>query len=449
MKNAAAHDKRLGSQPIPKLIIAQAIPAALGILFMTVNILIDTVLVGRWIGPLAIAVLSVVTPAVFFIGSVGFAIGVGGSSVISRALGEGNHEKALAAFGHQILFTAVITLSLAAAGLLFSEQILSFLGADGKILEPAKVFYIPILMAAPLQALLGMGSAVMRAENQANYGMATIIISAVANILLDILFIKILDWGILGAALATALSFGLAFLFLLWFFIFKSSFRLKPKHFSVNWKLSEEIGGLSFATFARQGVITILSVLLNTTLFKHGGENAVTVYGIASRVLMFALFPVNGITEGFLPVAGFNFGAKKFPRVRESVKVSVKFAGLLAILIYIGILLLAEPIVMLFTEDKNILKEAPNALRWIFAASPVIALQLIGAAYFQAAGNARKSLLLTLSKQGFFLIPLVLVLPNFFGIFGVWVAFPVADVLATLLTTFFLGREMNGKLKKS
>jgi putative MATE family efflux protein len=436
-------EQELGTKSIPQLIIRQSVPAALGILFMTVNMLIDTVFMGRWIGPLAIAALSVVMPAVFFIGSVGFAIGVGGSSVISRALGDGNKEKAFSAFAHQILFTAVITLALAAAGLIFSEQILSVLGAKGKILEPAKIFYVPILIAAPLQAFLGMGTSVMRAENKARFSMATIVISGVANLVLDFVFIKLLDWGVFGAALATALSFASAFLFMLWFFVFKSSFKPKINSFLPDWKLSKEIAALSLSTFSRQGVITILSILLNSVLFRHGGENAVTVYGIASRMLMFALFPVNGITEGFLPVAGYNFGAKKFQRVRESVAVSVKYAAFLAVLIYAAILIFAEPIVALFTKDQNVLADAPNALRWIFAASPVIALQLIGAAYFQAAGNAKKSLLLTLSKQGFFLIPLILILPQFFGIFGIWVAFPVADILATALTAFFLKREMN------
>lgn len=434
--------QELGTVSIPKLIVKQSVPAALGILFMTVNILIDTIFVGRWIGPLAIAALSVATPAVFFIGSVGFAIGVGGSSVISRALGDGDKDKALAAFGHQILFTALLTLALSAVGLIFSEPILAFLGARGKIVEPATTLYYPILIAAPLQAFLGMGSSVMRAENRSGYAMATIIISAFGNILLDVIFIKILGWGIFGAALATAFSYAMAFAFMLWYFVFKSNFKLARAHFVPKRKLSREIAALSFSTFSRQGVITVLSVLLNTTLFNHGGENAVTVYGIASRMLMFALFPVNGITEGFLPVAGYNLGAKKFARVRESVKVSVRYAALLAVLIYATILIFAELIVTLFTADAKVLQEAPNALRWIFAASPIIALQLIGAAYFQAAGNARKSMLLTLSKQGFFLIPLVLILPHFFGIFGVWVAFPIADVMATMLTVWFLKREM-------
>jgi Na+-driven multidrug efflux pump len=187
--------------------------------------------------------------------------------------------------------------------------------------------------------------------------------------------------------------------------------------------------------------------LLNNTLFTHGGAHAITVYGIISRMLMFALFPVNGITEGFLPIAGFNYGAENYQRVRKAIKVSIIYAGGFAIIIYAVILLFATQIVSIFTEDAAVIRDTPNALRWVFAASPIIAIQLIGAAYFQAAGKPLKALMLTLSKQGFFLIPLILILPKYFGIFGVWVSFPVADVLATLVTGVFLKKELAAKLK--
>jgi Na+-driven multidrug efflux pump len=161
---------------------------------------------------------------------------------------------------------------------------------------------------------------------------------------------------------------------------------------------------------------------------------------------MFALFPILGITQGFLPIAGYNYGAHNYTRVKESIGISIKYAALLASIIFVVILFYATPIVTIFTDDSTVLSETPNALRWVFAASPIIAVQLIGSAYFQAVGKARKALLLTLSKQGFFLIPLVLILPNFFGIFGVWVAFPISDVLSTLLTGFFLRKEINKNL---
>lgn len=229
--------------------------------------------------------------------------------------------------------------------------------------------------------------------------------------------------------------------------MFKSELKIQSKHLILNTEIVKETTSLGFVTFSRQGVVALLSIILNHILFIHGGEHSVAVYGIINRMLMFALFPVLGITQGFIPIAGYNYGAKHFDRVSQSIAISIKWAAFLATLIFIVILIFAQPIVAVFTTDAKIIEETPSALRWVFAASPIIAIQLIGAAYFQAAGKAIPALLLTLTKQGFFLIPLVLILPNFFGIFGVWISFPIADVLSTLVTAVFLKREMNLRLK--
>lgn len=432
----------LAKKDIKSLLIKQSIPSSVGILFMSVNVLIDTIFVGQWIGSLAIAALSVVMPITFFISSLGMAVGVGGSSVLSRALGKGNKEKARATFAHQLMMTLLVATLFVIAGLLFSDQILYAFGAAGKIKAPAKEFFYPILLAVPFQALSMMGNNVIRAEDKSKHAMVAMIISTVANLLLDVLFIKILNLGVFGAALATGSSFVLSFLYTLWFFLYRSELCPTWSSFVWNKKLSGEIISMSFVTFARQGVISVLNVLLNHTLFAYGGEAAITIYGIVSRMLMFALFPVLGVTQGFLPIAGYNYGAGNTDRVRESVRLSILYAGGLAILIFVIIMVLAKPIVAVFTTEEQIIRETPGALRWVFAASPIIAVQLIGAAYFQAAGKATKALLLTLTKQGFFLIPLVLILPKFFGIFGIWVAFPIADVLSTLITGIFLKKEM-------
>ncbi|MNJ99410.1 Multidrug export protein MepA [compost metagenome] len=434
--------KDLAKKDIKGLLIKQSVPASVGILFLTVNILIDTIFVGRWIGSLAIAALSVVMPITFFISSLGMAIGTGGGSVLSRALGAGNKEKALFTFAHQIMMTFGLSSIVVLFGLFFGDEILYIFGANGAIMAPAKEFFLPILLAVPFQALCMMGTSVIRAEDKSKHAMAAMILSAVTNIVLDILFIKIFGWGIHGAALATASSFFLCFVYIVWFFIYKSELRLQWHHFTFHKKIAGEITSLSFVTFARQGVISVLAIILNHTLYTQGGENAVTVYGIISRMLMFALFPVLGITQGFLPIAGYNYGANNFDRVRASVSLAIKYAGALAIFIFVIILFFAKPITAVFTTDPAIIRDTPEALRWVFAASPIIAVQLIGAAYFQAAGKATKALLLTLSKQGFFLIPLILILPQFYGIFGVWVAFPIADVLSTIVTGIFLKKEM-------
>ena len=441
--------KDLAKKDIKSLLIKQSIPSSIGILFMSVNVVIDTVFVGRWIGPLAIAALSVVMPLTFFISSLGMAIGVGGSSVISRALGAGDKDKAVSTFAHQLMMTLLVSSLFVIAGLFFSDEILYAFGAKGKIIEPAKIFFFPILLAVPFQALCMMGNNVIRAEDKSKHAMNAMILSAIANLALDILLIKIFDMGILGAAIATSASFILCFAYVLWFFLTKSELKLQWHNFVWNRKLSWEIISMSFVTFARQGVISVLMVLLNHTLYAQGGEHAVTVYGIISRMLMFALFPVLGITQGFLPIAGYNYGADNKARVRESIGLSIKYAGALAIIIFIIILVLAKPIVSIFTTDVKVIEDTPGALRWVFAASPIIAVQLIGAAYFQAAGKPVKALMLTLSKQGFFLIPLVLIMPQFFGIFGVWVSFPIADVLSTIVTGIFLKKEMNTHLKET
>ncbi len=440
-------DIGLGTERIGKLLRKQAIPASVGILFMTSNLVVDTVLVGQWVGPIAIAALAVVTPLVFFVASIGFSVGIGGSSVVSRALGAGHHHKARQAFAHQIMLTALLTTIFCVAILLFPEHALKLFGAKGNISAPALEYLYPVMAVVPLQALASMANSVIRAEGKPRIAMTALMIASVGNIACDFLFIQVFGWGIFGAGLATAVSMTASFLFVSVHFL-RSELRPRLEDFAPQWKLTREISALSFTTFARQSVITVLSALLNNSLFAHGGEHAVTVYGIISRMLMFALFPVNGITEGFQPVAGFNFGAKKYPRVRESVVVSIKYAGGFAIAIYAVILIFAGDIVGIFSKDPAVLRDAPDAMRWVFAASPVIAIQLIGAAYFQASGQAKKALMLTLTKQGFFLIPLILVLPDYFGIFGIWVAFPIADILATAVTSVFLAKAFRTTLKK-
>jgi len=442
----AVSSTELGTLSIKQLLIKQSVPAAIGILFMSVNILIDTIFVGQWIGSLAIAAVSVVLPITFLISSLGMALGIGGSSIISRALGANDREKALKTFGNQIMMTLNLAVIAVIIGAFYSEEVLLLFGANGAIMKPAKEFFMPVLYGVPFLALCMMGNTVIRAEGKPKFAMIAMIIPAFSNIILDIIFIKFMNLGMFGAALATSISYFMCFAFILWFFIFKSELRLQLKHYFIDLKLVSEIGSLGFVTFARQGVVAILSIILNHTLFIHGGEHSVAVYGIISRMLMFALFPILGVTQGFLPIAGYNYGAKNYVRVSESISTSIKWAAGLATVIFIVILILAEPIVAVFSTDLDIIKETPNALRIVFAASPIIAIQLIGAAYFQAAGKAAPALLLTLTKQGFFLIPLILILPNYYGIFGVWISFPIADILSTLVTGFFLKREMNRKL---
>ncbi|MFS4483610.1 MATE family efflux transporter [Hyunsoonleella sp. 2307UL5-6] len=437
----------LGIQPIGKLLIKQAVPASIGILVMSLNILVDTIFVGQWIGATAIAAINVVLPVSFFIAALGMAVGIGGSSIISRALGANNIKKARATFGNQITLTLLVTITMVLFGLWFIDDIIPAFGGKGAILQPATIYYRIVLYGVPFLALSMMGNTVIRAEGKPKFAMFAMMIPSVGNLLLDYVFINLLDWGMAGAAWATTVSYLLCFLFILWFFLSKNSeLKLLKCNFKLQKYIVSEIGSLGFVTLARQAVVSITYLFMNNILFDLGGETSVTAYAIVGRMLMFALFPVYGITQGFLPIAGFNYGASKYKRVQKTITTAILYASVLATLVFIALMVFPEAITRLFTTDKDVILQTPSAMRWVFAATPIIAVQLIGAAYFQAVGKAIPALLLTLTRQGFFFIPLILILPQFYGEFGVWVAFPISDVLSTIVTAVFLRREVKLKL---
>lgn len=458
---AKVTSEELGTQPIGPLLVRQAVPAAIGILVMSLNILVDTIFVGNWIGSIAIAAINVVLPVSFFIAALGMAIGIGGSSIISRALGAGNTDKALKTFGNQLTLTLLITVSMVVLGLVFVDAIIPAFGGKGLIFDPAKVYYKIVLYGVPFLALCMMGNTVIRAEGKPKFAMIAMIIPSVGNLILDYIFIYVFDWGMAGAAWATTGSYLLCFAYILWFFLsHNSELKLGRAHLGLNGPIVREIGSLGFVTLARQAVTSITYLLLNNILYNLGGEPSVAVYAIIGRVLMFALFPAFGVTQGFLPIAGFNYGAHKYARVKETIYTAIKYAALVATVVFVILMVFPAEIAGMFLSHKPdldpaeaettryVLAHSPSAMRWVFAATPIIALQLIGAAYFQAVGKAIPALLLTLTRQGFFFIPLVLILPHFLGELGVWLSFPIADFISTLVTGYFLKREVDRELSE-
>ncbi|WP_040280654.1 MATE family efflux transporter [Psychroserpens damuponensis] len=447
---AKTSSKDLGTQPIGSLLIKQAVPASIGILVMSLNILVDTIFVGNWIGSTAIAAINVVLPVSFFIAALGMAIGVGGSSIISRALGAENKPKALTTFGNQITLTFLFTISFAVFGLYFVETLIPAFGGKGSIYDPAKIYYEIILYGVPVLGFVMLGNNVIRAEGNPKFAMYAMLIPSVGNLLLDYIFINVLDYGMAGAAWATTGSYIVAFLFILWYFLSKNSeLKINTAHFKLDKAIVSEIGSLGFVTLARQAVVSVTFLLVNNALFDFGGETSVTAYAIVGRLSMFALFPVFGITQGFIPIAGFNFGAEQYDRVKAVIYTAIKYATVLAAIVFIVLMIFPEVITKSFTTDIAVINVTPNNMRLAFAAIPILAIQLIGAAYFQAVGKALPALILTLTRQAIFFIPLMYILPLYFGELGIWMSFPIADVLSTIVTWFFLRREMRLKLNPS
>jgi putative MATE family efflux protein len=436
-----------GSESIGKLLIKQAVPASIGILVMSLNILVDTIFVGHWIGSQAIAAINVVLPVSFFIAALGMAIGIGGSSIVSRALGANEKSKALKTFGNQVTMTIALTLTLVFFGLYYIDNIIPLFGGKGTIFEPAKTYYQIVLYGVPFLALSMMGNTIIRAEGKPKYAMYAMMIPSITNLGLDILFINVMDLGMIGAAWATTGSYILCFIFIFWFFVSKNSeMKISLIHFKLQRSIVSEISNLGSVTLSRQAIVSITYLLMNNILFDFGGVTSVTSYAIVSRMLMFALFPIFGITQGFIPIAGYNYGAQNYDRVKQAIRIAIIYAMVMASLVFVLLISFPELTTRMFTTDSLVIEKTPTAMRWVFAATPIIAVQLIGSAYFQAVGKAIPALLLTLSRQGFFFIPLIFILPLWYGELGVWIAFPVSDVLSTLLTAYILYREVSVKL---
>ena len=432
-----------GTESISSLIRQQAVPASIGILVMSIYGIVDTIFLGRWVGSVGIAVITVVLPITFLISSIGMAIGVGGASVLSRALGEDKPKKAFKTFGNQVVLTLGFALLFVIIGIIYQDQILLLFGGKGEVLQPSKDYFKIILVGIPFLAWAMMSNNVIRAEGHPKVAMFTLIVPAVVNLVLDPIFIAYFEWGIKGAAWATTISYISSAAFTSWFFFFgKSELKLKPSNLMLDLPIIKEIAAIGSVTLARQGTISVLSIVLNNSLFGYGGETALSTYGIINRVMLFANFPVIGITQGFIPIVGYNYGAQLWGRVKETIRVSIKTATIIAFMIFAGIMGLSYYLVSIFTTDSALITNTTPALRLAFIATPLIAINLIGSAYFQAIGKAMPALLLTLTKQGFFLIPLILILPLFWGLNGIWISFPIADCGAAIVTYFFLKKQM-------
>lgn len=438
MKNT----QKFGIDPIGDLLKEQSIPASIGILVMSLNMIVDTIFVGRWIGPLAIGAVTIVLPIVFLMSSLGMAIGIGGSSIVSRCLGAGDQDKADLTYGNMISMTVLLSIIFVSAGMIFQHEILNLFGGKGELLPLATTYFHIVLYGVPGLAWAMMSNVLIRALGYPKYGMITMIVPSIVNIILDPLLIIYFDMGMAGAAWATAGAYLFCGLYTAAFLYYKNNeVSLKSINLIPDTGIIKEISSIGSVSLARQGTISILAIVLHNSLFSYGGAIALSMYGIVSRFMMFALFPVLGITQGFLPIVGYNYGAKLWSRVHESIQIAIKYSTLIAASIFLVIMIFTPQVISVFTTDQELIKATVPVMRTIFLMTPLIAINLIGSAYFQSIGKAMPALLLTLTKQGFFLIPLIMILPSILGINGIWYSFPIADIGAAVISYYFLKKE--------
>ncbi|MCC5910952.1 MAG: MATE family efflux transporter [Clostridiaceae bacterium] len=436
---------KLGTEKISKLLFKLSLPAALA---MTVNGLyniVDAIFIGRGVGALGIGGLAIAFPIQMLI--MGFAqmVGIGGASAISRSLGEGNEARAQKVTGNAFVCIFVLSSLLAIVGLTFTDQLLIVFGATENILPYARDYVRIIFMGSVFFAFAMACNNLIRSEGNAKAAMVSMIIGAGLNIILDPIFIFVLDLGMKGAALATVIAQFTSFMYVMNYMRSpQSSLRIKLHHLKPQWDIVKEILSVGFSAFARSSTSTIFSIVVNNSLRLYGGDIAITIFGIVNKTIAFLFMPILGVVQGMQPIAGFNYGAKKIDRVKEVLKLAVMATTGLAIIGWIIGQAFPHIIVGAFTDEAEIVARGGNVFRIVTATIPLIGLQLVGATLFQTMGKPIPALILSLLRQFITLTPLILILPRLFNLelLGVWIAFPVADVIAFIITLTLMKSEM-------
>ncbi len=436
----------LENQNMTRLLINLSLPATVGMIVNALYNIVDTIFIGRGIGYLAIGGLTVAFPVQMVIMAVAQMIGIGAASIISRNLGAGDNEKADHVAGNSFFAVVFLGILICITGLTFINPILRAFGATDILLPYAKEYLQVILIGSIYFPFAVSTNSLIRAEGNAKVAMFSMIIGTVLNIILDYIFIFPLAMGIRGAALATIISQLVSVIYILaYLYSGKSTLKVRLHHLKPDMKIIYETVVIGFPSFARQVAGSITAIILNNSLTFYGGELALAVYGVVNRVIMFLFMPLFGIVQGMQPIAGYNYGARRIDRVKQVLKLSLIATTVFATVSTLFGELFPGFIIGLFDNNTDLINSGSFALRIVISMVPIIGVQIIGAAFFQALGKALPSLLLTLSRQVLLFIPLVLILPRIYGlgILGIWITFPIADILSTIFTVIVLKRELS------
>ncbi|MGV2622595.1 UNVERIFIED_CONTAM: MATE family efflux transporter [Halobacillus marinus] len=434
--------QRLGTQPIPKLLANLSIPAMVGMFVMALYNVVDTLFIARGVGILGVSGVSIGFPVMMIIMAISAAVGIGGASVISRRLGENKPEEANHVFGN-VLFTIVLVSGIGLIGAFtFLEPLLRLFGTTDNIMPYARDYLFPIMVGSFFFSFAFTTNSIIRSEGNSKFAMMTMIIPAVINIILDPIFIFGLDMGVQGAAVATVISQATVTVVILNYFLKgKSSLSIKTAYLLPVYKVLKEVVTIGLPAFIRQVAGSAMMIAINLMLIKFGSEFEVGVFGIVQKLTMFTIMPMIGVLQGMQPIIGYNYGANNDERLKDTIKLGMKVVTIISALIFIIMMVFPEGLMKIFTGDQETIDSGAHAMRIMFSLAILIGAQVVSGGLYQALGMAKPALILSMARQVLFLIPLVLILPNFFGVTGVWLAFPLSDLFAFTLSMFFLYKD--------
>jgi putative MATE family efflux protein len=436
--NPQNRQEMLRSGSINKTLLKLSTPAIIAMLAIALYNIVDTMYIGLLKDTAAIGAATVMFPVFMIISSIGLMFGVGAGSAISRRLGAGEAERAnrIAATAYYSCITIGILFSV--FGVINIRKILQLFGATETIMEKA-VIYGSIIIGGSIFQMLNMClNNIVRAEGASTYSGRAMIMGAVLNVILDPIFMFVLDLGIAGAAWATITSQLISNLYLLRFFLKKKGvIRIGPKHFSFSGENYAEIMKIGVPTFVRQVLLSVSMGVMNNSASLYG-DGAIAAIGVVTRLLALVTFVVFGLGQGFQPIAGFNYGAKQYARVHKSFRITIIWSSSFSILVSGLFLLFAPLLIKLFSQDPEVIAIGTRALRFSSSTLMLLGFQNTASIFFQALGKGRETAFLAMARQGLFLITLLLILPRFLGLDGIIFSQPLADLLTLVVTLVLL-----------
>ena len=424
----------LGTKPVGKLLAQYALPAIIAMTAASLYNIIDRVFIGQVVGPMAISGLAITFPFMILAAAFGAAVGVGSATTISVKLGQKDYESAENTLGNTITLNLIIGLAFGGICLLFLDPILHFFGASDTTLPYARDF-MQIILAGNVFSHMYFGmNAVLRAASKPRMAMFATIFTVAMNILLDAVFILWWHWGIKGAAFATVISQVLALCWQMKLFSNKNELlHLKRGIYKLKANLVRNIISIGISPFLMNACACIIVIFINNQLVKFGGDIAVGAYGIANSIAMIFIMFVIGLNQGMQPIAGYNYGAQQYGRMMRVVKLSIITA--ICIMLTGWTLAMFAPYycARMFTKDPELIKGSIKAIQIIMMMYPFIGCQMVITNFFQCIGKIKISIFLSLSRQLLFLLPLLVLLPNFYGINGVWASMPTSDLISVIV----------------
>lgn len=440
---------QLGTLGVGKLLLRFSVPAIVGMMVQSLYNVVDRIFIGNGVGALGLAGATVSFPFMLIFMAFGMLIGLGGNALLSISLGEGKREYAGKVLNNSFVLIVIISAALTVLGLAFLEPLLRFAGASETIL-PYAGDYMRVILYGVIFNGIGFGmNNFIRGEGNPKMAMATMLIGAVLNIILDPLFIFVFNMGIGGAAWATVISQTIAGLWVLRYFLSKDSLLgLKLSAMRLDRQVILRILALGSAPFAMQIAASALNTILNNQLQQYGGDLAISAMGIIYSVAMLILMPIFGLNQGAQPIIGYNFGARKYKRVVRTAELAIFVATAITTLGWIVTRVFPEQIIQAFSQgNPELVQIGSSAMGLFFVMFPLIGFQIVAGNFFQAIGKPKHAMLLSLSRQVLFLIPLLFILPGFFGLKGVFGASPTADFLSSVVTALFFFLELR-RLKR-